>query len=161
MAHVFVRSMEPDDAGWVRRQMSDWWGGETIVVHGVVYRPHELAGLVAERDGDRIGLLTYSVRERECEIVTLNSVEARTGVGTALIGAVQEVTSMAGCSRLWLVTTNDNLEALRFYQKQGFVLAALHRDAVATARRLKPQIPLIGHDGIAIRDEIELEMLLR
>ena len=66
----------------------------------------------------------------------------------------------AGCRRLWLITTNDNLPALRFYQRRGFVLAALHRDAIAASRRLKPQIPLLGLDNIPIRDELELEMAL-
>jgi hypothetical protein len=65
-----------------------------------------------------------------------------------------------GCTRLWLITTNDNLHALRFYQKRGFMLVAVHRNAVEQSRKLKPEIPLYGKDGIPIRDEIELEMLL-
>jgi len=79
------------------------------------------------------------------------------GVGTALIVAAEEVAQRAGCRRLWLITTNDNTHALRFYQKRGFVLAALHRNAVAASRARKPEIPLTGNDGIPIRDEIELE----
>jgi ribosomal protein S18 acetylase RimI-like enzyme len=63
----------------------------------------------------------------------------------------------AGCRRVWLITTNDNLEALGFYQKRGFVLAALHRNAMAETRRFKPNIPLIGMGGIPLRDELELE----
>ncbi|NWG75746.1 MAG: GNAT family N-acetyltransferase [Rubrivivax sp.] len=64
------------------------------------------------------------------------------------------------CTRVWLLTTNDNVNALRFYQKRGFVLAALHREAVAHARQIKPEIPLSGEYGIPIRDELELEMML-
>ncbi|HEX7715028.1 MAG TPA: GNAT family N-acetyltransferase, partial [Bacillota bacterium] len=65
------------------------------------------------------------------------------------------------CQRLWLITTNDNLAAIRFYQLRGFVLVALHRDAIAQSRKLKPEIPLRGIDGIPIRDEIELEVVLK
>jgi hypothetical protein len=57
-----------------------------------------------------------------------------------------------------VITTNDNLDALRFYQRRGFRLAALHRGAVDDSRaRLKPQIPPIGDHGIKLRDELELE----
>ena len=64
------------------------------------------------------------------------------------------------CTRLWLITTNDNLRALRFYQRRGFRLAALHRDALETSRRLKPSISEIGFHGIPLRDELELERSL-
>jgi GNAT superfamily N-acetyltransferase len=73
---------------------------------------------------------------------------------------VAESARAAGCRRLWLITTNDNLPALRFYQKRGFVLVRLHRGAVAGSRRLKPEIPLTGSEGIPIRDELELELEL-
>jgi Acetyltransferase (GNAT) family len=66
----------------------------------------------------------------------------------------------AGCRRVWLITTNDNLRALRFYQRRGFRLVAVHPDALARSRELKPSIPEIGLDGIPLRDELELELLL-
>ncbi len=67
---------------------------------------------------------------------------------------------IGGCDSIevWLITTDANLHALRFYQRRGLVLAALHRNAVEAARRIKPEIPLIGNDGIPIRDELELEL---
>jgi hypothetical protein len=51
-------------------------------------------------------------------------------------------------------------KALRFYHLRGFLLAAIYRNAIAASRKLKPEIPLQGIDGIPIRDEIELELLL-
>jgi RimJ/RimL family protein N-acetyltransferase len=78
----------------------------------------------------------------------------------ALIEAVKNTARAAKCKRLWLITTNDNLNALRFYQKRGFVLVAVHRNALEISRQLKPEIPLFGADGIPLRDEIELEMIL-
>jgi ribosomal protein S18 acetylase RimI-like enzyme len=101
-----------------------------------------------------------SANHIECEIISLDSLVQGTGIGSALTDAVQQRAKAAGCQRLWLITTNDNLNALGFYQKRGFHLAALHRNALDVSRRLKPQIPLIGLDGIPLRDEIELEILL-
>lgn len=108
--------------------------------------------------GEWVGLVTCHIQGAECESVTLNSLYPATGIGTALVEAVKEAAQSANRRRLWLITTNDNLNALRFYQKRGFVLVAVHRNAVAEAR--KPQIPAIGEHGIPLRDEIELEMLL-
>ena len=78
-----------------------------------------------------------------------------------MVSAVEGAARQAGCARLWLITTNDNIRALRFYQKRGMVLAALHRGALDESRRLKPSIPLVGMDGIPLRDEIEFELMLR
>jgi len=62
------------------------------------------------------------------------------------------------CPRLWLVTTNDNVDALRFYQRRGFCLVCVHRGAVDHSRaHLKPEIPLAGNNRIPLRDELELE----
>lgn len=90
----------------------------------------------------------------------MDSLLEKRGIGTALMDAVEREARAAGCRRLWLITTNDNTRALRFYQKLGLSLAALHRDAIAESRKLKPSIALTGEDGIPIRDEIELEKLL-
>jgi hypothetical protein len=57
------------------------------------------------------------------------------------------------------VTTNDNLRALRFYQRRLRPLA-VHRDAIARSRALKPSIPEVGVDGIPLRHELELELPL-
>jgi ribosomal protein S18 acetylase RimI-like enzyme len=73
---------------------------------------------------------------------------------------VKKSATLKGCRRLWLITTNDNTDALRFYQKHGFMLVAVHRNAIEESRKLKPEIPLIGNNNIPIRDEIELEMML-
>ena len=77
-----------------------------------------------------------------------------------MIDVVREVATESGCKRLWLITTNDNINALRFYQKRDFVLVAVHRNALELSRKLKPEIPMIGNDGIPLRDEVELEMIL-
>ena len=81
-------------------------------------------------------------------------------VGKGVGVAVKEAATRQGCKTMWLVTTNDNTAALRFYQKLGFRLVAVHRDAVEKSRELKPEIPFVGMDGIPIRDEVELVLRL-
>jgi len=160
MSAFALRPVQPADAAWVSRHIAEQWDSEIAVAHGAIYRPAELPGFVAEADGEALGLLTYHIGGDACEIVTLDSQRAGQGIGTAMIEAAEDAARQAGCRRLWLITTNDNTQALRFYQKRGFVLAALYRDAVAASRTIKPEIPLFGNDGIPIRDEIELEMSL-
>ena len=156
MSAFVLRPLGAADSAWVARHIAEQWGSEVAVAHGAIFRPAELPGFVAEADGEVVGLLTYHVEGDACEIVTLDSQREGRGIGAALIEAARQ----AGCRRLWLITTNDNTHALRFYQKRGFVLAALHRDAASASRAIKPEIPLFGNDGIPIRDEIELEMSL-
>ena len=116
--------------------------------------PHLIAG-------DLDGVLTYVIDGEDCEILTLHAEPRHTGAGTALIEAVERLAAEAGCTRLWLITTNDNVDALRFYQRRGFRLTAVHAGAVDLARaRLKPHIPELGDHGIPLRDELELERLL-
>ena len=74
-------------------------------------------------------------------------------MGTALIEAVE-----CKARRLWVLTTNDNVDALRFYRRRGFRLRELHPGAVdESRRRLKPEIPETGEYGIPLHDEIVLE----
>jgi N-acetylglutamate synthase-like GNAT family acetyltransferase len=154
-----IRPIQETDHAWITRFIRDYWEAEIIVAHGAIYHPADLPGFVAMRNSHPVGLVTYSVADEECEIVSLNSLRPSIGIGTALVDAVKEAAVLAGCRRLWLITTNDNLDALRFYQKRGFELVAVHRDAVHLARQVKP-IPLIGDYGIPIRDEVELELSL-
>lgn len=160
MKKVPIRPLTEGDRSWVSRWLKEWWAGPRMVTRGKVHNAAELPGLMAVRDGKPAGLVTYDIVGEQLEIVTMNSLVAGAGIGSALINAVKDVAVQNGCKRLWLITTNDNTAALRFYQKRGFRLAAIHRDALEQSRQLKPEIPLIGNDGIPLRDEIELEIIL-
>ncbi len=136
--------------------MVELWGSELQVVHQSVYRPAELPGLIAERAGRVVGLLTYQVSDETLEVVTLNAIERRTGVGTVLMEAVVADARQLRCQEIRLTTTNDNLDAIRFYQRRGLRLVALRPGAVDRARLEKPEIPRVGGYGIPLRDEIDL-----
>jgi GNAT superfamily N-acetyltransferase len=161
MAGFRVVPLDSAHHDWVVHTLRTNWGSEKLVSRGRVHDGSQLPGFVAmAQDGQPLGLALYRFEGESCELVALDSLVERQGVGSALIAAVRETALKAGCRRLWLITTNDNLRALGFYQKRGFVLVAVHRDAVAESRRLKPEIPLIGSEGIPLRDEIELEIKL-
>jgi N-acetylglutamate synthase-like GNAT family acetyltransferase len=155
-----VRPLNKGDHDWVVGLLNEHWGSTRIVSRGRVHQVDELPGFAAVEDDSPVGLVTYRIEGDQCEITTLNSLMEKEGIGTALIDAVRDVANGASCKRLWLITTNDNTAALHFYQKRGFVLAALYPNALEKSRTLKPEIPLTGIDGITLRDEIELELLL-
>ncbi len=160
MQNMTIQPLNIADREWVSEFMLEHWGSNMVVSCGIVYYPQDLPGFVAMYDGEKVGLVTYNITGTSCEIVTINSIRPFAGVGTALIEAVRDIALKSGCKRLWLITTNDNMNALRFYQKRGFELVAIHRNALDISRKLKPEISLIGNDGIPLRDEIELEMVL-
>jgi ribosomal protein S18 acetylase RimI-like enzyme len=155
-----IRALDQSDRPWVRKWMVEHWGAELMIVHGEQLYPSEHPGFVAESGESVVGLVTCVLRGNECEMLSLDSAAEGRGIGSALVEAVRNFAIGSGVRRLWLVTTNDNLNALRFYQKRGFELVKIHRRAVDESRKIKPSIPLLGDDGIPLRDEIELEMLL-
>jgi GNAT superfamily N-acetyltransferase len=156
---VTVRPLGEGDREWVRDTLHELWG-ETVVSRGAVHDPTALPGVVAEEGGERVGLLTYRIDGADCEVVTIDAFPEGAGAGTALLEAAAGAARDAGCRRVWLITTNDNLRALRFYQRRGLRLVAVHPNALARSRELKPSIPEIGLDGIPLRDELELELRL-
>ncbi len=140
--------------------MIDAWGSEKVVSRGVIHEAWLLPGFMTSIGKDLAGIVTYNIQGDQCEIVTLDSMIKNSGAAWANIQAVIDAARKKGCRRLWLITTNDNLQAIKYYQKRGFTIAAIHCNAIENSRKLKPQIPHLGMDGIPIRDEIEFEMML-
>jgi N-acetylglutamate synthase-like GNAT family acetyltransferase len=155
-----VRPINKDDKKWVGELLKEWWAGPLIVTRGKVHQADELPGFTAEHDGKPVGLITYEIAGDRCEIASMNSLMEGKGVGSALIDAVKKSATKAGCKSLWLIASNDNTKALRFYQKRGFRMVAVYPGAIEQTRKLKSEIPLTGNDGIPIKDEIEMELFL-
>ena len=156
-----LRPIGDADRPAVRALVIALWGSAVAVGHGTVFELAELPGLIAERDGEATGLLTYEVRGDTMEVVSINAFPPHGGAGTALLeAAVRTARDEHGCRRVVLTTTNDNVDALRFYQRRGFRLVALRPGAVDAARALKPEMPAIGAHGIPLRDELELERMV-
>jgi len=164
-----IRPLTTEDRNWVAHFLDKHWASTKVVSRGKAYYAHLLPGFVAElsdapEDAEPAGLITYRIddetKDKSCEVMTVDAVQKRQGVGTALLDAMKAVAKENGCKRLWLIITNDNMEALTFYQKRGFSLVAVHAGSLAESRKLKPQIPLVGKHNIPLRDEIELELKL-
>ena len=158
---IEVRPATGDDAAFVRGTMLETWQSPMVAAHGELIDASALPALIAWRAQDPVGLATHRPHpgDSSWEVVSLHAVIAGIGAGTALLDEVARLARAAGARRIWLVTTNDNVAALRFYQRRGMDLVALHRDAVTEGRKLKPSIPQ-EVDGIRMRHELELERLL-
>ncbi|WP_245947877.1 GNAT family N-acetyltransferase [Paenibacillus sambharensis] len=150
--------MEISD-GQTREQIAAL-SGEIIVSRGRVHRLQSLPGYVVMHEQELAGCILYYMANSECEIVSLDSQVENRGIGTKLIQAVIECAKQENCRRIWLITSNDNIRAIRFYQKRGFDMAAVHRNAITEARIIKPTIPLLGYDDIPVKHEVEFELLL-
>ena len=158
---IAVRPVPDDERGWLDAFYVEHWGSPMMARLGEMVDLRDLPALVAEYDGEVAAVATYAIQGSDCELAGLTSAMRRVGGGTALVEAVAAAAREAGCSRLWVLTTNDNTPALRFYQRAGFDLCALHVGAVDAAREtLKPAIPPTGRDGIPLRHELVLEMAL-
>lgn len=155
-----TRRLTPSDLPRLRQFWLDHWGGEEMISRGKVYHPEQLEGFVAEDGNDWIGLLTFAIENDECEVTSLDSLREGQGIGSQLIDKAIEEARTRKCRRLFLITTNDNLNALGFYQKRGFEIVTIYRGAINESRKRKPGIPLIGYNNIPLRDEIELEIKL-
>ncbi|MCY8207200.1 GNAT family N-acetyltransferase [Bacillus subtilis] len=131
------------------------WGAPEMVISSGIFRCDELDGYAVVNESDEIiGCITYLIDGKDCEIISLDSMIENKGIGTALLQQVEETAKHAHCQRIKLITTNDNVHAMAFYQKRGYQFAAVFPNAVEKARRLKPEIPEIAENGILIQDEI-------
>ena len=154
---VILRSIIADDLDWMNKLIIDSWASTKIVTRGVVHDARNLPGVVAIQGDERVGLLLYQIESNKCEIVSLNSLREGIGIGTALLEFVETIARERGCQRVWLITTNDNTPAIKFYEALGFHVCAIHQGAVHESRKLKPEIPIHGLQGVPIEDEVEME----
>jgi ribosomal protein S18 acetylase RimI-like enzyme len=159
---IDVRPLTDSYRSWAVQVETESWSMPVVARLGELVDPTQLPGFIALLDGARAGLASYAVHGNECELVTIQSLREGHGVGRALLDAVRDAAVEAGCIRLWLITTNDNLRALELYQRWGMEIVAFHRHAVTEARRrLKPSIPERSAQGIPITHELELELRLQ
>lgn len=141
----------------VSRFFIEHWGSTEMVVSTGVYDCAALDGFAAlDENNEIIGLITFDQKEKEMEIISLDSLLEGQGIGSLLLEQLEQLAEAENRKHITLITTNDNLHALKFYQKRGYVLARLFPHAVAEARKKKPSIPLIGEHGIPLRDELLL-----
>lgn len=138
--------------------IQEHWFTTTMVLRGRQIDMTKAEGFCVREGEGIIGLITYIVYDGILEILSLDSLRKNQGIGSGLVETVIREAKERGLQKIVLITTNDNIDAIRFYQKRGFDMARLFRGALEVSRRLKPEIPLIGEHGIPLRHEIEFEL---
>ncbi len=133
------------------------WGSDEMIISTGTYQLSKLPGIAAYEDGQILGLITYKTYEDHVEIISLDSFLQNKGIGSKLLKSLEQTCKKKQITRITVITTNDNINALKFYQKRGYRIKQVLPNAVEKARQLKPTIPLVAENGIAIKDEIELE----
>jgi ribosomal protein S18 acetylase RimI-like enzyme len=158
---ITTRMAEAKDIPWIKETMEKDWGGEPLLVRDKKYYPTALAGILAfDQAQNHLGFLFFEISDKTCEIVVFEIFQKLRGIGTLVLSELKDIAKQRGCDRISLMTHNDNLDALRFYQRRGFHICGIHLNSMEKIRKLKPCIPLTGDYGIPIRDEIDLEILL-
>jgi len=149
---VDLRELDDGDRPWFRDLIDKAWGLPVVSISGA-HDPSEFPGFVAYEGDARVGAVTYRFADGACEVVTLNSVTPGRGIGTALLAAARTVADQRR-ARLWLISTNDNIRAIEFYQRRGMDIVAIHRNFVDVVRTYKPSL-VDATDGIPFRHAIE------
>jgi len=155
-----IREIKSEDKAWIKNLFIKRWAGDFIVSRRKIHRLDDLKGFIAESNNKKVGLITFGIKDKNLEIISLDSLLERRGIGSTLLKKVIDYGKRKKIKRIFLTTTNDNFNALRFYQKRKFRLVKVFPNSMEFARRLKPKIPKISDSGVPIRDEIELEIKL-
>jgi len=148
-----IRHIIESDRAKIKNIIEKEWGSNFVISRRKQHDVHTLSGFVAVDSGNIVGLLTFRLEKRACEVITLNSFNENMGIGTGLIEAICDYAQKKNCSRLWLITTNDNLSTVGFYQKRGFTLKAVYPNEIEHSRKMKPEIPMYGIDGLCRQRE--------
>lgn len=157
---IKIRKSNKADLEWIKNLFVKNWGSDFIISRGKIHQPENLEGFIAEENGKKAGLITFNIENNELEIVSIDSLKPKKGIGGMLVKEVIDFAKGKNLKRIWLIMTNDNLNALKFYQKNGFHLVKIYPNAITESRKIKSQIPEIGENEIPLRDEIELEIIL-
>ena len=153
-----VRPVTPADREWIAELVTAAFGSVRVISHGELIEDASLLdGFAVEHDGRPVGCALLNVVDGRAELVVLATTYRGAGAGTALLEAVVERARAEGWNRLWLITSNDNTDAIRLYQRAGWDWVDFRRDGITRGRTIKPEIPETGIHGIALRHEIEFE----
>ncbi|GKX65891.1 GNAT family N-acetyltransferase [Inconstantimicrobium mannanitabidum] len=155
-----IRVISTENREQINKFIIDHWFSTEMVIRGKVFDMTAMEGFAIYEENNIIGLATYMIENNECEIMSLDSLKEKQGIGTMLVDKVIEAAKEAGCNKVKLITTNDNLNAIGFYQKRGFDLTRIYPNAVDAARKIKPSIPILGDYNIPLKHELEFEIVL-
>lgn len=153
---MIIKSIAMSNRESVVQFFKEHWGSAQMIISTGIYDCGQLDGFIYKIDNTILGLLTYVVHEDSIEVISLDSIKEGHGMGTNLMNEVELFANQIGINKITLITTNDNLNALKFYQKRGYRIMKVIQDAVSKAREIKPSIPIVGNEGIPLHDELKL-----
>lgn len=139
--------------------LNDRWGTTEMIIRGDVIDLTKMQGFMAMEGEKTVGLITYYIKDNVCEITSLDSILEGRGIGSRLVKMAVDAAKDGDCKKIAVETTNDNITALRFYQKRGFDMVRLRHNSMDVTRKIRPGIPLNGKEGIPLRHNIEFEIL--
>lgn len=156
---VLVRAAEPRDRDRVVDLLLADFGHLTIVAFDEEMHADREEMLVAEMREDIAGVLAWRQHNGALHIVALatDPMWQRSGVGGYLVAEAELLARARGLDRVVTATSNDNLPSLYFYQRHGYRMTEVARDAFARHSKA-PGAP--GFAGLPVLDEIRLEKLL-
>ncbi len=159
---IAVRSLSYDDVPAAEALLDATMAGRRQARLGATHDVLAFPGYAAWQGEELVGLATWTEERPRAELAALVVAADRRGAGiaSALLEWVAAAGRKHGTHVLWLVTTNDNLDALRLYQRHAFRITELRAGSVDAAREQKPEIPRTGAYGIPLRDELVLERRL-
>ncbi|WP_270182244.1 GNAT family N-acetyltransferase [Alkalihalobacillus sp. CinArs1] len=159
--YLHLNSVQDQDRSYINDIFKKSWGSDMMVVSSGVYHSNDLDGFYLKHEGKVEGLITYVFRGETCEIISLDSFNEGAGIGSKLLLEVELAAYRKGIHKVELLTTNDNMDALRFYQKRGYRITSVFRGAVDEARKVKKEIPKTGYYNIPLHDELLLTKNLK
>jgi N-acetylglutamate synthase-like GNAT family acetyltransferase len=157
---MIIRKINENDRSVINEYLTHHFSSQKLVSRGEIHDSSTLPGIIACSDDAPLGFILYHVDGEECQIIAAVSIVQEEGIGRILMREMQGIIRSAGCTRLWLITTNNNIAAQKFYKSLGFKLVKTHLDAITNSRFLKPEIPEKDSEGIPIKDELEYELWL-
>lgn len=157
-SNLLIRPSTISDSLLIQELMMKYWGGEPLIIKGEKYFPSKLPGFLLVQTDEIKGFLFYTIYGTIYEIIVFEIFNKFTGLGTIMLNKFIDLVKSQQGTKIQVMTTNDNLDALRFYQRRGFTIQELRLNALKNSRNIKPTIPEFGDYKIPLRDEIFLAL---
>lgn len=149
--------LEPVDQEFIRKRWEETWGLPVVSIDRS-YLPEDVQGL-AWRDewGEALGLVTWHIDGDHAELVTVDAYQQGRHIGGRLLAGAEAELRSHNVRTVSIITTNDNLRAVAFYVRHGYRIVRIELDGVERVRKIKPDVPLVGNEGLPLRDMFELK----
>ena len=142
----------------VRELVKLFWGEDEQLTFGRKFTVSSLPAYIAEVKSKVVGFVAFAPVGDALIIAALGIVPEyqNCGFGRKLVEQVEKEAQKRGKKKLLVSTSNDDLPALAFYQRDGFQIFAVEPNVIAE----KHGRILGGIGGLPIRDELRLRKIL-